>query len=103
MATNTTSKKLKPVLVTTAHRGVFFGHIKDNKKVPKEITLTSARNGIYWQDTGGFIGLASKGPNANCRIGATIGELTLYDVTSVSAVTPEAEKAWLAASTYGAK
>lgn len=98
-----TDDSLKAVLVTTSHRGVFFGHVKDDKKLPKEITLSGARNAIYWQDTGGFIGLASKGPNSNCRIGATISELTLYDVTSVSAVTPEAEKAWINASVYGAK
>lgn len=47
--------KEKPVLITTAHRGVFFGHVSDDKKLPKEIILKNARNGIYWQDTGGAI------------------------------------------------
>ena len=29
----------KPVLVTTEFRGVFFGYVKNDKKLPEEITL----------------------------------------------------------------
>lgn len=90
-----------PVLVTTKYRGVFFGYLKNDKKLPTEITLTGARLCIYWQDTGGFMGLASSGPNKNCRIGARIDEITVYDITSVSVVSAEAEKAWEGAKTYG--
>lgn len=91
----------KAVLVTTEFRGVFFGYIKDDNKLPAEITLTGVRNGIYWEKCGGFIGLASSGPNKSCRVGARIDEVTLYKITSVTPVSPEAEKAWEKADTYG--
>ena len=92
----------KAVLVTTEHRGVFFGHVKDDTKAPAEITLTGARNCIYWASSmGGFLGLATKGPDRECRIGARVGELTLYKVTSVTAVEEGAAKAWDDAKVYG--
>lgn len=85
----------KSVLVTTEFRGVFFGYIKDDKKLPDQITLTDVRNCIYWSnDVGGFLGLASNGPTSSCKIGAQVPELILYKVTSVSPCTPEAEKKW---------
>ena len=93
----------KAVLVTTEFRGVFFGYVKNDKKLPAEITLTGVRNAIYWQDCGGFIGLASSGPNKNCRVGARIDEITLYKITSVTPVSDSAVKTWESADTYGAK
>lgn len=85
----------KPVLVTTEFRGVFFGTVKDDKKLPQEITLTDAKNCIYWSsDCGGFLGLAAKGPNSQCRIGAEIKEITLYKITSVTPVEPKAVENW---------
>ena len=87
--------KNKAVLVTTEFRGVFFGHVKDDKKLPSEITLTNARNCIYWhQDVGGFLGLASKGPSAGCRLGTVVPEVTLWKITSVTPVTAEAVEKW---------
>lgn len=89
--------KSKAVLVTTEFRGVFFGYVKDDKKTPDQITIEKARNCIYWHESvGGFLGLASAGPNDKCRIGAQVPELTLYKVTSVTPVSPEAEKKWTA-------
>ncbi len=38
---------MKAVLVTTNYRGVFFGYIKNDKKLPNEITLTGVRNCLY--------------------------------------------------------
>ncbi len=87
--------KLSPVLVTTEFRGVFFGYLKDDKDAPSEITLTGVRNCIYWSaNIGGFLGLASNGPNKDCKIGTRVDELTLYKITSISAVTETAAKAW---------
>lgn len=87
--------KSKAVLVTTEFRGVFFGYVKDDKKLPQEITLTNVRNCIYWSsDVGGFLGLASAGPSKDCKIGAEVPELTLWKITSVTPVSPEAEKKW---------
>lgn len=86
---------MKAVLVTTEFRGVFYGEVKDQKKLPDEITLTNARNCIYWASSiGGFLGLASKGPDSNCKIGALVKELTLYKITSVTPVSEEASEKW---------
>jgi hypothetical protein len=83
------------VLVTTEFRGVFFGYVKNDRKLPEEITLTKVRNCIYWASSmGGFLGLASKGPDDQCRIGAEVPELRLFKVTSVSPVSDEAVKKW---------
>ncbi len=87
--------KNKPVLVTTEFRGVFFGYVKDDKKLPSQITLTDVRNCIYWSsDVGGFLGLASAGPIGSSKIGAEVPELTLWKITSVTPVSTEAEKKW---------
>lgn len=91
----TTTKVAKPVLITTEFRGVFFGYIKEDKKLPAQITLTGARNCIYWDSSvGGFLGLASAGPNKSCKIGKRVDEVTVYKITSVTPVEPTAEKAW---------
>jgi hypothetical protein len=85
-------KKARPVLVTTAHRGVFFGYATDTDG--DTIALTKARNCIYWsEDVRGFIGLAANGPSAGCRIGPA-ADITLRNITSVSEVTPEAVVKW---------
>lgn len=92
---------VKPVLVTTEFRGVFFGHLKDDAS-PNQITLTGARNCIYWASSvGGFMGLAANGPNRDCRIGARVDEITLYKITSVTPVSDAAAKAWEDAKVYG--
>ena len=85
----------KAVLITTEFRGVFFGYIKNDKDSPAKITLTGARNCIYWSaNIGGFLGLATTGPDKDCKIGRRVSELTLYKVTSVTSVESAAEKAW---------
>lgn len=95
------AKSAKPVLITTEFRGVFFGYIKKDSKLPAEITLTKARNCIYWSSkTGGFAGLASSGVKSDCRIGAPVDEITLYKITSVTPVNAEAAKTWENASIY---
>ncbi len=86
----------KPVLVTTEFRGVFFGFIKNDKKLPEEITLTNARNCIYWSSNcNGFLGLASMGPQSGCKIGTEIKEITLYKITSVTPCEEKAVEAWI--------
>ena len=85
----------RPVIVTTAHRGVFFGYASDTTGA--QILLERARNCLYWSaDVQGFMGLASKGPTAGCRIGPP-ATITLRDITSILEVTPEAEDKWLKA------
>lgn len=88
----------KAALVTTEFRGVFFGFIKNDNKLPEEIELTEVRNCIYWSgDCGGFLGLAEGGPTSSCKIGRKVPEITLYKITSVTPVTQKAVQAWLKA------
>ena len=85
---------MKPVLITTEHRGVFFGNLV-GKYTKSEVTLKNARNCIYWsRDCGGFLGLAANGPTKECRIGTMVPEITLYDLTSCTPVTDKAAEAW---------
>lgn len=82
----------RPVVVTTAHRGVFFGYAEQTDG--EQIALTRSRLCIYWSaDVQGFMGLASIGPTKSCRIGPP-ADITLRNITSVLEVTPDAEKAW---------
>ena len=91
--TRKTSAKEIAVLVTTSHRGVFFGYATDTNS--KTINLRSARNCLYWpRNVGGFVGLASAGPNSETKIGPA-ADMTLHDVTAVLKCTAEAETAWI--------
>ena len=88
------SEKGTAVVVTTEHRGVFFGYVKTDLS-PTEITLRDARNAVYWsQSVHGVLGLAANGPKKDCRIGPAIPEITLWKITAVMACTPEAVSAW---------
>ena len=89
----------RSVLVTTEYRGVFFGHADDTSG--DTITLTGARNCIYWpSENGGFIGLASEGPHENARIGAKADKIELRKITSVAEVSEEAAAKWEKADVY---
>ena len=89
----------RPVLVTTEYRGVFFGYATDTSG--DTITLTNARNCIYWPSgQGGFGGLASEGPANGSRIGAKVSQIELRKITAVAEVTPAAVEKWEAASVY---
>lgn len=86
-------EKGRPVIVTTEHRGVFFGYATDTESDP--IDLKDAMLCVYWSsDMKGFMGLASDGPSESCRIGPK-ADIKLYKVTAVLEVTPEAERKWL--------
>lgn len=101
MKAKTTKKKAsngkseRAVLVTTAHRGVFFGYATDTSG--DTISLNRARLCVYWSnDVKGFMGLAERGPSSSCRIGPP-AQIELRSITAVAEVTPEAVKAWEAA------
>lgn len=82
----------RPVLVTTAHRGVFFGYATDTDG--ETIALKRARLCVYWSaDLRGFMGLAAQGPSPSCRIGPA-ADITLRNITAVVAITPEAVARW---------
>lgn len=85
--------KSVPLLVTTQHKGVFFGY--GTPTTASEIILEKARMCIYWSnDMKGVLGLATIGPSKTCRVGLAVPSLMLRAVTSISEVTDEAKKAW---------
>lgn len=87
----------RPVLVTTQHRGVFFGYLMGEPSKEK-VLLERARNVVYWSvDVRGFLGLAEKGPTSGCRIGPATPSLIVFDVTAVAECTADAVKAFEAA------
>lgn len=89
------SQKRRAVVVTTEHRGVFFGYVKSDSGLPAEIILTDARNAVYWsQSVHGVLGLAANGPKKDCRIGPAIPEISIWKITAVMACTPDAVAAW---------
>jgi len=89
----------RPVIVTTAHKGVFFGFAEDTSGAT--IKLKRARLCVYWSaDLRGFMGLASVGPNSNCKIGPP-ADIELRDITAVLEVSPEAVTKWEAAPWNG--
>lgn len=91
------SEEKRNVLVTTSHRGVFFGELV-GKSTGKQVVLRNARMAIYWtSDCNGVLGLASVGPVSGCRIGATAPRIELREITSVVDCSEEAVKAWRSA------
>ncbi len=85
----------RAVLVTTAHKGVFFGYSSETGG-PK-IKLRDGRLCVYWStDLKGFMGLASHGPSSACRIGPP-ADIELRDITAVVEVSKQAEEKWKAA------
>ena len=81
-----------PVVVTTEHRGVFFGYTKDYSG--DVIELRAARNCVYWSaGVRGFMGLAATGPDKQSKIGPA-ADIEVRKITSVIKCTPEAVAAW---------
>jgi hypothetical protein len=86
------SEAERAVIVTTAHRGVFFGYASDTDGAI--IKLRGARNCLYWPtENKGFMGLASLGPVNGARVGPA-ADISLRDITCVIECTPDAVKAW---------
>jgi carbamate kinase len=85
--------KDQPLIVTTAHRGVFFGYGQPTDE--KVITVKQARMCVYWStDVHGILGLGATGPSKSCKVTAAVPEFTIQDVTGIAIATPEAAKAW---------
>lgn len=88
----TTAPAERAVVVTTAHRGVFFGYATDIDG--ETIRLTRSRLCVYWSaDVRGFMGLAATGPTKDCRIGPE-ATITLRNITAVLECTPASVEAW---------
>lgn len=88
----TATKKERPVIITTAHRGVFFGYAIDTDG--ETIELKRSKLCLQWtSDLRGFMGLAAFGPSAGCKIGPA-ADITLRSITAVLEVSPEAVAKW---------
>lgn len=88
------SKKPRPVIVCTEHRGVFFGYAVDTRG--NEIDLKGARMAISFGTTKGVMQLAETGPTTSSRISAR-ADIEIRKVTAVFEVTDTAAAAWEAA------
>jgi hypothetical protein len=90
--TQTAALPEKAVLVTTVHKGVFFGYATDTEGAI--IKLRSARCCVYWPtENKGFLGLAAEGPKSGARVGPP-ANIELRDITCVAECTPKAVEAW---------
>jgi len=95
-----TQKKTRPVVVTTEHKGVFFGFIPVGEislhpADGKALTLTDAQMCVYWSsDVKGVLGLASHGPTRSSKVTRPVVTLTVTEVTAIADATAEAVKAW---------
>ena len=89
---------MKSILVTTKHRGVFFGQVPEDAGLNNPtLRLENARMAIYFGTTRGVMELAETGPTKKSRIGAPATIEALHDITAVFAVTKDAEQKWLTA------
>jgi hypothetical protein len=86
-------KSERAVIITTEHRGVFFGYATDTDG--ETIQLKRARLCVYWPQTNrGFMGLAAQGPLDGARVGPP-ATITLRKITAVMEVeNPEAIARW---------
>jgi len=88
----TKANKERAVIVTTAHRGVFFGYATATGG--ETIKLRAGRNVIFWSaDTKGFMGLASSGPGNGSRVGPA-ADIELRNVTAVVECSSAAAAKW---------
>lgn len=86
--------KSRPVVVTTAHRGVFVGHT-DAEPTADECVLTDARMVVYYSaDARGVTGIAVVGPGGAARVSPAVTRLGLRNVTSIADATPAAVAEW---------
>ena len=84
---------LRPVVVTTAHRGVFVGYTADPADA-EIVRLERGRMVVYWSEsTRGVVGLAAQGPGAGSRVSPP-ATIALRNVTSVIEATEAASAAW---------
>ena len=84
-------KRLRPVVVTTEQRGIFFGYTKGRRGT--SIRLLSARNAFYFDSVEGFAELATKGPGPRSKIGCRC-DLELVGVSAVLECSTIAVERW---------
>ncbi len=85
---------MRPVIVCTSHRGVFFGYAEDTSG--DVIHLKGAKMAIYWGTMRGVMELANTGPTALSKISSPV-DIEVRSVTAVFEVTEAAAAKWEAA------
>lgn len=86
---------MKPVLITTEHRGVFAGLIPDDQDLTaKSMPLQEAKMAIYWGTTKGVMQLCKSGPTGKSKISAPADIPMLHGITAVFDITPAAWEVW---------
>lgn len=87
---------MQAVIVTTAHRGVFFGYLPNgDDPAAKTLRLERVRMCIYWPpENHGVMGLATTGPLQDAKIGPAATSMLLHDITAVMWPTAVAVKRW---------
>jgi len=89
---------MKAVILTTEHRGVFFGYAEEDADLTKTtLGLKGAKMAIRWHTEKGIGQLAHTGPTEKSIIGAPADIPVIHKITAVFLVTPEAEEKWKAA------
>lgn len=91
---NGTNTMTKHVIITTSHRGVFFGRLLAHDADKHTATLADCRMAIYWGTTRGLFELANTGPTEKSKISAPAPEIVLNAVTAVIDCTDDAVTAW---------
>ena len=87
---------MKNILITTAHRGVFFAQVDEKADLTTE-TLTGLKNcrmAIYWGTDKGVMQLCETGPTNSSKISAPADIDVLHKVTGVFSVTDKAAAIW---------
>jgi len=89
---------MKPVLITTKHRGVFAGLVPLDQDMSAElVALKCARMAIKFGTTRGLMELCETGPTSLSRISATADIPGLRDITAIFSITDDAWAKWQAA------
>jgi hypothetical protein len=91
-----TNTKSTAVVVTTEHKGVFFGFAEEPTTAgDTTVELADAQMCVYWSDSvRGILGLAATGPDKRCKITPVVPRIQLDKVTAIIQATPEAVAAW---------
>jgi hypothetical protein len=94
--TQTKGTEMKNILITTKHRGVFFGRVADEEPIDGEHihNVKSAKMAIRFGTDRGVVQLAETGPTESSRISAKADMPIIRDVTAVFSVTDDAAQKW---------
>src|SRR5581483_9007728 len=89
-----TANQAAPVVVTTAHRGVFFGLLAGDR-AGKTVELADAQMCVYCSsDVRGVPALATDGPSRRATATRPVPQTRLEDVSIVIYATEDAVKQW---------